>query len=231
MVSARKPLRYLFSQQSGQGIIEIVVVLALAAILILALVALSVRSNRSSTFAKAEDQASRLAQQGIEAIENVRAGENVDPGLQPLQLANDCTGGGSTISWDQFYNDPAHNDAPDYCNAADYPAAWREINPELGRVGWFHHVSFGPSNNACNTVNENWCVHFSNDGDTYSAVTIGNRVFHRTVYVADTPRPAGKSDCNTTPGDFNVIKQFSVVVSWEDSSGRHESIVTKCISR
>lgn len=62
--------------QAGQGIIEIVVVLALAAILILALVALSVRSNRSANFSKAEDQAARLAQEGQEILQDIRSNKS-----------------------------------------------------------------------------------------------------------------------------------------------------------
>ena len=76
---------YSNKNQTGQGIIEIVVVLGLAAILILSLVALSVRSNRSANFSRAEDQSARLAQEGMEILRNIRESkpDNIRDGGTP----------------------------------------------------------------------------------------------------------------------------------------------------
>jgi len=95
MSPARKLFRISSTpNQTGQGIIEVVVVLALAAILILTLVALSVRSNRAANFAKAEDQAARLAQEGVEVIQDIR---NNKPG----NVLDDT---GAPDNWNWIFN-------------------------------------------------------------------------------------------------------------------------------
>ena len=59
--------------QSGQSLIEIIATIAIGTVLILALVALSVRSNSSSDFSKAQNQAANLASEGMEVIRSLKA--------------------------------------------------------------------------------------------------------------------------------------------------------------
>lgn len=92
--TAHKFKSFQLNNQIGQGIIEIVVVLALASILILSLVALSVRSNRSANFSKAEDQAARLSQEGLEFIRNMR-----DQGPVTVTAID-----GSSVGWNYVFD-------------------------------------------------------------------------------------------------------------------------------
>jgi type II secretory pathway pseudopilin PulG len=215
--------------QKGQGIIEIVVVLALAAILILALVALSVRSNRSANFSSAEDQASRLAQEGMEIIRGAKNSNS-----QTILLGSGCTGASSSrMGWEAFFDE----NVEDNC---DYTAdGFRSI---YGRIGHGHLVGLDPT---CPTTDPNPypCINFDDgvsgvESSTNDGTQIGNRNFQRAYFVADTPTAAGGvSICNTNGdpdpliGDWDDIKQFTVIVYWDDTSGRHETINTTCLRR
>lgn len=184
--------RNLVLSQIGQGIIEIVVVVGLSALIILAIVVLSVRSNTNATASSTQDQAARFAQQGLEVIRSARIGSTTT-----------LSYGGSPITWQNFF-------------------VSTDVLPEGGTYGQSGHID-DPTCPA-----GTWCIVF--DSAVGSPITVNTR-FTRTIYVADTPPLVGKSSCNISPTDFTDVKQFTVVVSWTDSAGDHNSTTTSCITR
>src|SRR3990172_5822778 len=89
--------------QTGQSLIEIIATIAIGTVLILALVALSVRANRSSDFSKAQSQASKLASEGLEVVNYLRTTNALPDRMQYSGPAGNCVGvGGAQTPWDQF---------------------------------------------------------------------------------------------------------------------------------
>ncbi len=194
--------------QSGQGILEVIVTIGIGTIMLLALVILSVQANRASDFSKANSQAANLASEGIEIIHNIKSRSFADSSLTAINYSGDCTSGVITpLTWLQLYEqDLDETTIP--CSDA--------TNGALANIG---NVS-GYTLDIQTTI-------------TASNVAFAGRNFTRAVYIADSP---GKSNCNQNiigqPGydtDFSTLKQFTVVVTWDDSSGTHQSTQSDCI--
>ena len=83
------------NQESGQSLLEVVIALAVALLVVIALVRLSVTSIRNATFAKNRALATRFAQEWIEETRQVRDEEGGE--FFDAQSANDC---------DDIGNDP-----------------------------------------------------------------------------------------------------------------------------
>ncbi|HSX58522.1 MAG TPA: hypothetical protein VLE47_04635 [Candidatus Saccharimonadales bacterium] len=229
------------TNSKGQGIIELIVVLGLAAILILALVTLATRSNRGTTFSSASDQAARLSQEGMEKIHDVKL-RNADAGSNgTIQVGDPVIDGGPvcfpldgpSFTWTDFFNINVPDENPD-------PSCGR-----YGMKGFLHDIQ------ALCPVTAPDCLHFTDD-NAWSVkhlqppcvgcpdLTIGKRVFQRYIYVADTPANlGGKSICNSNNAadlvnygkDWKEIKQFSVEVTWTDSAGLHSKVTTECLTK
>lgn len=210
--------------QGGQGIIEVIVTIGIGTIMILALVVLSVRTNRSSDFSKASSQASSLAAEGIEIINNLKEMNGTDTVPTPDKLLFryngpeiTCAGTANAsdeVSWDFLFTKNLDDAA---CGS----------NP--GRVGYIV-----PSGLCTGTTNN--CIYFSDDAtsSSYGSIKVDSRIYTRQVFIADTPAPligTGKSNCNVNASDWNLIKQFTVVVSWTDSSGTHNQTQVACYQR
>ncbi len=230
--------------QSGQGILEVIVTIGIGTIMILALVVLSVRANKSSDFSKASSQASLLAAQGIEIINNIKTANQADPSSpnpdfrQILQYGS-CDGviiPDTFYSWDDFYKNINVDDENTSLTCSENTGN-KTISSLYGRAAVLHIP--GPSCNPLWGPIPTWELHITSaDGNTYltgnceTLVKVDNIEFHRFIFVADTPLSSGgESNCNSTAGDWNVVKQFTVVVSWTDSTGTHQQTDTSCIGR
>lgn len=225
MLPAKHKKLILSSSQGGQGILEVIVTIGIGTIMIMALVVLSIRTNRSSDFSKASSQASNLAAEGIEIINNLKEINGTDP-TDPSKLLfryNNleigCSGNVSALlddhNWDFLFTKDIEDNS---CGS----------NP--GRVGYIT-----PS--GCNSTVYN-CIYFGGNEASNGSVIVDTRTYTREVFIADTPiAPSGKSNCNTNDdtnpnvGDWDNIKQFTVVVSWTDSSGTHNQTQTACYQR
>ncbi len=142
-----------FKNSLGQGIIEIIVVLALAAILILALVALGVRSNRSTTFSKTSDQAARLSQEGIEIVKDIRkvgagavtgfcitGATSISPTAQSAAACGANTWvDGATVqkTWSELYNYNLQDE-----QEADVDHTFHDIFGSYSGYGWQTHLHY-----------------------------------------------------------------------------------------
>lgn len=190
-------------QNYGQSLIEIIATIAIGTVLILALVALSVRSSSSSDFSKAQSQAARLAAEGLEVINYLKQtdGNVAYSGSDPGCVGSSVGG----TSWDVFF----------VLDIDDQAAGCTQY----GRPGILNQPAPGQ-----------WELRLTtNSGE---AINLNNRTFTRYMYVADTPAASsGKSTCNAGSSDHTKIKQFTARVTWTDSGGPHESITTSCIKR
>lgn len=228
MLSAQK-LKPLFLKkfQAGQGIIEIIVVIGIASIIILALVALSVRSGSTAKNSSTHDQATRLAQQGLDILKSAIK-QNASSSNQVIQYFP-CANSSVTpqfFSWSDFYNlvnvDDEHASGDCYNSGGN----WSYIDPTYGREGVLH----APGDCGVCTEYEFHIAWDSNDWFRVRALT-GGTTFYRRIFIADTPTGSGgKSHCNYTATDYQQVKQFTVSVEWTDNTGLHNSVVTQCVS-
>ncbi len=190
---------------SGQSIIELVAVVAIGTILILALVTLSTRSNRSADSSKARTQAAQLATEGIEVIKSIKSTNG------PVYYNTACDAAiGTGYTWSTFFTQ-------------DITGSEYTCGDAFGKKGY---VVYDPAGGC-----PNWCMSFNSRANAANVtdITVDNRTYIRQVYVSDTPVPSGKSNCNAGSGDWNKIKQFVVVVTWNDTTGSHEATNSTCL--
>jgi hypothetical protein len=193
----------------GQSIVEIVAAIAIGAILILALVALSVRSNRSADFSKIESQASRLATEGLEVVRNIQLANGTG-----IRYSTTCGGNAvGPVNWSTLFTATV-GDLDESCGTMGGGPYGKKARIARGSAGCFSDTQAS-------------CLFIANDFGESITDPSTNRVFQRQIYVADSPP---KSKCNTA-SDWNRIKQFTVVVTWSDASGAHESVTTSCLQR
>jgi len=83
---------------NGQSLIEIIATIAIGTVLILALVALSVRSSSSSDFSKIQIQAARLASEGLEVVNYIKK-SNGNVSLTNCNFVPDS----SVSNWDSLF--------------------------------------------------------------------------------------------------------------------------------
>jgi len=86
--------RFRLIPQKGQTLIEVIVALALGIVIIVALVGLGTRANRSVNFAKIAEVASKYAQEGQEAVRQIR------------DLDGKVSGVPAVTKWSELYDNP-----------------------------------------------------------------------------------------------------------------------------
>ncbi len=94
---------YLHKNDKGQTLIEVVITLGIALIIITSIMVLVNASNRRATIARQSTQASKLAQEGMEIVRNIRDVDND----QAVQEGLTCTAA-SPCSWSDLYGDPVN---------------------------------------------------------------------------------------------------------------------------
>lgn len=102
------------SDEGGQSLLEVIVVIAVGVIIVGALVFATISSLRSANFAKNQTQATKLAQEGIE---RARVGRNRNGNITGFVL-----GGGSVETWadsDLWNNFLSGSCKPCYFNVND----------------------------------------------------------------------------------------------------------------
>lgn len=230
MFSADTRLNKQFFSSKGQGILEVIVTIAVGTIMILALVVLAVRANKASDFSKDSSQASNIASTSLEITSNLKTTNLATLGNHQLQYDGCGIPVPNFITWDTFWNTDI-NDESTTCN--DITGAY--VHPVYGRRGVIHLTYSDSAEPYCLT---NDCIHISDDEyPRWYIVKIGTREFINSLYVADTPTPdllpgsTGKSKCNITVNDYKEIKQFTIETSWTDSTGTHSQVQTRCIRR
>lgn len=89
-------MKQIFSNTKGQTLIEIIIAIAIGTLVISSILALATRSNRNSNLARASSQASKLAEEGLEIIKNIK-----DQGRDVIFPNVPTT---NEVNWVGFYN-------------------------------------------------------------------------------------------------------------------------------
>ncbi|OGY23418.1 MAG: hypothetical protein A2172_04280 [Candidatus Woykebacteria bacterium RBG_13_40_15] len=197
-------------KEKGQILLEVVVTLLVAMVIIGSIVSLVNKSNQRATLSRQSEQATRLAQEGMEIVRNikgdtsnglVRVGDNAVAGV-PCGLIG----------------------PPTYCSFNDlYSTTQGTINAFLTNHGY----SAGSS---CPASPSAWClVNTQPDGEK----ALSN-IFNRSIEIWDDP-PIGSPICGDIPSDPTLnsgpqaIKRVTVTVSWDSPIGHQERKVVSCL--
>lgn len=187
----------LYSSQSGQTLMELIVVILVSILVIGALVFATIASLRNAQFAKNQAQATKLAQEGIELV---RAGRDRNLSINISSTAvsswngnstSTCTGA-SDIKSDSIWCYKIY----DGCGSGI-----------AGTACYFKLIPIsGIRNGTINYLISSRAFPISGTEDVY-----GDGKFNRVIAIND--------DFNT----YKVQKTVTVIVRWKDFSGPHES--------
>lgn len=111
----------LLKKQRGQTLIEAVVALAIALLLITSVLTLVNRSNARATNARQSTQASKLAQEGMEIVRNIR---DVDADRAVRVGKPACTSPPNYCEWRELYTDNQENDLQTHLEFGCIPNQW-----------------------------------------------------------------------------------------------------------
>ena len=203
----------------GQTLIEVIIAIAVGTLIITAILGLATRSTRNANFSRANEQASKLAQQGLEVIRNIR-----DEGLDS---AIKYTPNLSIDTWNELYlediggtNDSGTNglefklvDPTDLsCSIGSWCLTTSTAIPEALPLGFETFTRRG----------------FIADSPTDPPVS-GALGVSKCNRPSPPPLPGYPAD-EANDLDNTKIKQVTVVVSWDDPSGSHEAKVASCLA-
>ena len=187
--------------ERGQSLLEVVIALAVIVIIVGALTFATISSIRNAQVAKARAQATKLAQEGIEWV---RTGRDRNQSIAGMASTSPCVD-----SW---------NASNTNCSSGN------------GSI-WSYQIT-GSSSTYCNytALNKQCYFNISFDGKlTYlggftsppaqvESIPPVNKVFSRMILLSDDASYASK-------------KTVTVVVSWNDFSGTHESRLTTILRK
>ncbi len=193
---------YLHKNNKGQTLIEVVITLGVALIIITSILVLANASNRRATIARQSTQASKLAQEGMEIVRNIRDVDNDQAVQEGLIGLIPCTAA-SPCSWSDLYGDP--------------------VNTFSARLE-------KPSTGDC-SISESWCLvsgietvlNIFTRSITVSDDDIGGGPGEDVICAEDPP--PGQPELEGTD-----IKRVTVTVSWESPIGDQEREVVSCLS-
>lgn len=186
--------------QSGQSLLELVVVITVIVIVVSALVFATIASLRNATFARNQAQATKLAQ---EALERVRIGRDRNQAIMSLSL--------SVISWD--------GDTAGAKKIWDYPIDGNCSDVKLLPVPkycFFNVTSDGILNHLI--------AYIQIPGQPVLPInseSVGQ--FKRAVSLYD--------DTDAPDVTYQNQKTVTVIVTWTDFSGSHESRLTTILRK
>lgn len=195
--------------ESGHTLAEVVVALGVTAIVVVALIIITLLSLKDAQYAQNQSKASKLAQEAVEQVKSIRDRNGMVTFTDLSGSGTYCTSD-DTITFNNLYfcglaSDPGSYFGPSPCTIA--PSGVTDI---LGC--YFKLVNVGGANTLVEAANP-----FS------TTEKLENGLFERQVFIND---KFTDSLCNgTILCDFTVEKQVTVIVSWEDNSGKHQSKV------
>ena len=195
--------------ETGQTLIEAVITLGVALVIIGSIVALANASNRRATLARQSTQASKLAEEGMEIVRNIKdvnfeEAVWVGPTCSALPVTNRC-------SWNDLYENK-------------FPSP---INAKLRESGILA--------TQCGFTNS-WCLESQAPSDSSDDELIFS-FYHRTIEISDDPPTPGGDICAEPTGTdpislgFQDIKKITVVVAWDSPIGSQKRTVVSCLSK
>ncbi|MBI2599684.1 prepilin-type N-terminal cleavage/methylation domain-containing protein [Candidatus Daviesbacteria bacterium] len=191
--------------QTGQTLLELIVVVLISIVVIGALVFATISSLRNAQFAKNQAQATKLAQAGIELV---RTGRDRDLSITNIPSATVSTWGGTagsclaepTIKSDSMWCYQVYNGCGSgVSNTTCYFKLIPNNGSKDGTISYLTSSTVFPP---------------SGTEDVY-----GDGKFNRVIVIND--------DSNT----YKVQKTVTVIVRWTDFSGPHESKLTSVLRR
>lgn len=205
------------NNQLGQTLIELVIVIAVLVLIIGALVSATIASLRNAQFSNNLTQATKLAQEGIEKVRSSRD-------------RNKTISFGTITSW--------NGSSSSLCSGtADV----------LADSLWCYHIS--GSSGSCDSPNQSpdkGLCYFNIDSSSGVLTNIGSNVTTGIPSVAESdqstpPLPKGFRRVITMSDDLdhnNVFddaykyqKEVTVIVTWSDFAGAHESRLTTILRK
>jgi type II secretory pathway pseudopilin PulG len=202
MIIKFRRLNFLNNKQKGQTLLEAVVTLAVALVIIGSVVTLVNSSNRRSNISRQATQASKLAQQGMEIVRNIRDVNHHDAVQVGESSAGFCTNG-TPCRWSELYS-ATQNTIPAFL---------------AQNVG-----------GDCPAATESWCLISTAEPDLLGIFTRsveisdeGNSGFGTPICVETTVPPSP---------DLGVdqVKRITVRVVWDSPTGQSERSVTSCLT-
>lgn len=195
----------------GQTLIEALVTLAVAVVIVTALVVLVIASNRRTTLSRQINQATKLAQEGIEIVRVLRENDE-----RTIKAGLTLSGGVS-----KFCSDDTGS-ATDFCRWSDLylvqqtPGA-DDSTPDdsllftcLGREG------------------SNWVLREAGTESTPNGdceAKLLNGLFERRMIIEDWEDPV------CTEGlDYTTTKKLTVRIRWKSPTGQQERRATTCLT-
>jgi len=179
--------------ESGQSLVEVIVASVVGIFVVSALTFTTIFSLRNANFAKTSAQATKLAQEGVESVRTGRDRNRAITGL-----------GGDPTSWDGSSSSTCSgSDAKSdsiWCYQIDSTCS-NQLNPNC----YFNVISKGDVTNI-GVLN--------NLGNGSSIPTLAEQIppnFRRVVILSD------------TAADYTTQKKVTVIVTWTDFAGSHES--------
>jgi type II secretory pathway pseudopilin PulG len=227
----------------GQTLIEVLIAIAVAVMIIVAIVTLLNASNRRAALSRQSTQASKIAEETLDIIRNIRDVNAPALGIAPTAFSPAIIADSDPAPWDG-----------DGCNSSagllrrqslgeffsnsnlggnhDGRLWGAPCSPQYGVTAHLHSPNDLPTDPSCHpsTSTESWCIHFNDPGSAINVV-VENVTYTREIYVADSP-PAvgGLSKCNSVLDSFTE-KQFTVIVKWDSPIGPQQRVATTCLVR
>jgi len=192
------------SNDKGQTLLEVIAAIAIASLVIASMLSLATKSNRNANFARSTAQASKIAQQGIEVIRNIR-----DENEQDYVTTDLCSSG---CRWSDMYS--------------------TNLSP-LANLSYYNFYLVRPPS-GCPAAAVSWCIFYGTGtpGPNPENISTDLGNFTRVVRIEDDNfRPDGSDNaCNSATLTNTSSKLVIVIVKWDDPSGSHTSEVSSCIT-
>jgi type II secretory pathway pseudopilin PulG len=225
----------------GQTMIEVLIAVAVAVMILVAIVTLLNASNRRTVLARQSTNASKVAQETLEVIRNVRdVDAAVDVNFAPVILfdadpnpplwdGDGCllpTGVNRNLTFSEFFQ------RTDIGGPTDTFGGAPNCDPNYGVPVHLHHPDDGDINCEADDPSKrfSWCLHINETLIGADEVVIEGVTYARDVFVADSPTPTGLSRCNSVLNSTQE-KQFTTVVKWDSPIGPQQRLATTCIVR
>src|SRR3989344_823335 len=197
---------------NGQSLLEVTVAVAIGTLVVAALTFATIFSLRNANFAKNSAQATKLAHEGIERVRSSRDRNQCIEGLTNVNSWNGSTDCSAVSGSGSIWTYPISGD----CDKPDLPQAgfcYFKVNSTTGQltnIGF----SFTPTSSVPLPAQA-------------EGIPTTNPVFKRVILLSDDLN----HDKNFTNDDYQNQKEVTVIVTWNDFAGTHESRLTTILRK
>lgn len=187
--------------ENGQSLLEVVIAISVGIFVVAALTFATIFSLRNANFAKNSAQATKLAQQGIEMV---RIGRNRNATISNLPASNVVSWNGNSSSNVCTENTAVKLDSL-WCYRITQSGGCNDTSTEAPC-----YLNVDPNSGALNSIAALSLA---------EGIPSSNPVFNRVVLLSD------------EPSNYTSQKKVTVIVSWKDATGDHESKLMTVLGR